>query len=116
MKTLDIENNDLVYENGNLVMATGIDAIKIIMANRLKLWLGEWSLAPNSGVDWLGLMNQSNAVDPVRRIEAALRDAILADSRITKISSMDISFDRSTRTISATIGMITDGEAIEVNI
>ena len=88
----------------------------VIFANRLKLWLGEWSLAPNSGVDWLGLMNQSNAVDPVRRIEAALRDAILADSRITKISSMDISFDRSTRTISATIGMITDGEAIEVKI
>lgn len=116
IKTLNIENNDLVLSSGNLEMITGSEALQILTTNRLKMWLGEWFLAPTSGIDWLGLMNQSNAIDPVKRISAALRDQILSDSRIKKINSMVVEYDRATRKVSATISLKTDSDTIGVTI
>jgi len=116
MRTLNIENNDLVLTAGNLEMVTGSTALQIIITNRLKLWLGEWYLAPDSGIDWLGLMGQSNAIDPVKRITAALRDAILADTRVDKINSMVVEYARATRKVSATISIKANNEKITVTI
>ncbi|EPG74112.1 hypothetical protein LEP1GSC058_3100 [Leptospira fainei serovar Hurstbridge str. BUT 6] len=97
MKTLKVENNDLVYENGRLVQLEGIDALKQILGNRLKLFLGEWFLAPDEGVDWIGLVDQGPFVQS--RFINAVKTALLKEPTVTSITKLDVSFDRATRQV-----------------
>ncbi|PJZ24400.1 hypothetical protein CH352_14430 [Leptospira hartskeerlii] len=109
MKTFKIENNDLVYtesqgsndltpNRGRLVMLEGVDALRQILGNRLKMFLGEWYLAPNEGVDWLSLVDQKIFVRSAFLDE--VRKAILKEPAVTKIVSLDADFDPKTRRVS----------------
>lgn len=109
MKTFKIENNDLVYtesqgpndltpNRGRLVMLEGIDALRQILGNRLKMFLGEWYLAPNEGVDWLSLADQKIFVKSAFLDE--VRKAILKEPSVTRIVSLDADFDPKTRRVS----------------
>ncbi|WP_367898832.1 hypothetical protein AB3N61_06655 [Leptospira sp. WS58.C1] len=108
MKTLKIENNDLVYtksqgandlspNRGRLVMLEGIDALRQILGNRLKMFLGEWYLAPNEGVDWLNLVDQKIFFRP--GFLAEIRQAILKEPAVTNILSLDADFDPKARKV-----------------
>ena len=92
-------NNDFVYDNGRLVTITGVDALTQIIKNRLSIWLGEWFLAEDFGIDYLGLFNQRTFLE--KRFRLIVSGAILADSRVEKITKLDVSFDNSTREITA---------------
>ncbi len=94
-----VENNDFVLESGRLVTLTGVDALTQIIKNRLSIWLGEWFLAENFGIDYIGLFNQRTFLE--KRFRLIVSNAILADSRIEKITKLDVSFDNSTREITA---------------
>lgn len=109
MKTLKIENNDLVYvksqgpndrspNRGRLVMLEGVDALRQILGNRLRLFLGEWDLAPDEGVDWLGLVDQKVFVRSSFLSE--IRKALLKEPAVTRILSLDADFDPETRQVS----------------
>ncbi|PJZ49219.1 hypothetical protein [Leptospira saintgironsiae] len=108
MKTLKVINNDLVYiesegsadtnpNRGRLVMLEGLDALRQILGNRLRMHLGEWYLAPEAGVDWFGLVDEKSFFRP--GFLAAIKKAILGEPAVTKIISLDASFDRKTRTV-----------------
>jgi len=107
MITLKIENNDLVLTNGQLQTVSGIDALVTIINNRIKLWLGEFDLAPTSGIDYLGLFNQKK-IFMEERLRKLIRDAILADTHITKIKSLEVSLDNGTREVTGTFEAETD--------
>jgi len=88
IKTLKVVNNDFSFVDDGLEVLTGADALAQIIGNRLAMWLGEWFATPLSGIDYLGLFNQSTFLEDRARI--IFTNAILADSRITKITKMDI--------------------------
>jgi hypothetical protein len=94
-----VENNDFAYESGRLVRLTGVDALTQIIKNRLSIWLGEWFLAESFGIDYIGLFNQRDFLE--KRFRLIASNAILADSRVEKIIKLDVSFDNSTREITA---------------
>jgi len=95
IKSLKTVNNDFSFVDDGLEVLTGADALAQIIKNRLAMWLGEWFVTPNSGIDYLGLFNQSTFLEDRARI--IFTNSILADSRITKITKMDIELNKSTR-------------------
>jgi len=113
MKTLKVLDRDYVYEAGGLVWLEGVEALAQILRNRIALFLGEWFAAPTAGVDWFTLLEQKRF--PEKRIQKAVRDAIKADSRVTRIIYVTAEFARSTRTVSiefsceTTEGLVTSG-------
>ncbi|EQA45398.1 hypothetical protein LEP1GSC050_3082 [Leptospira broomii serovar Hurstbridge str. 5399] len=100
MRTLKVENNDLVYKNGRLVQLEGIDALEQILGNRLKLFLGEWFLAPAEGVDWIGLVDQGPFLQP--GFINAIKTALLKEPSVTSITKLDANFDRAARQVTIT--------------
>ena len=98
MRTLKLVNNDFELVSGSLTMLEGVEALAQNIQNRLKMWRGEWFAALTSGVDYLTLFDQKLLVQ--QKARKAFRDVILAESRITNLKSMDITFDNATRTMS----------------
>ena len=106
IKTLKVLNNDFVFSGGRLEVLTGIDALAQLTENRLKLWLGEWFLAPNDGIDYLGLFNQRSFLE--KRFSLALRTQVLSDIRIKKIINMNIEVDRGSRQVDVELNLESD--------
>ena len=114
VKTLKVVDNDFVYTNGRLEVLTGLDALAQITENRLKLWLGEWFLSPDAGIDYLGLFNQKFFLE--KRFALVITNQVLADIRIKKIINLEIDLNRSTREISITLNLEADEGTFEVTI
>jgi hypothetical protein len=86
--------------NGKTTILYDADALVQILENKLRTWLGEWFKDETVGVDYLGLFNQKTFLD--QRFALAIRNVLIADPRVSAIESLDVSFDRATRTISCT--------------
>lgn len=114
VKTLKTVSNDFVYTDGRLEVLTGIEALAQITQNRLKLWLGEWFLAPDSGIDYLGIFNQRQFLK--ERFLSVIRQQVLADTRIKKIININAELDGSTREINVTLNLEADEGTFEVVI
>jgi len=99
LSVFKVLNNDFVYEDGRLVTITGVDALAQILKNKISIWLGEWYLAENFGVDYFGLFNQKTFLD--KRFRLIISNILLSDSRVNKIIKLNVSFDNSTREITA---------------
>lgn len=95
MKTIKIENNDFVLTNGQIETIDGAEALQQNLKNRVKLWLGEFEIEPDSGIDYINLLNQDNLLE--ERLRIAIRNAISAEEHILKINKLETTFDRSTR-------------------
>lgn len=98
MRTLKVENNDFVKVDGRFVWVEGIEALKQILKNRIALGLGEWFLAEEEGIDWLGLLNQKIFFE--ERVIAQVKTAIRKEPAVTNIDFISASFSRSDRKIS----------------
>jgi hypothetical protein len=103
VKTLKVTDNDFVLSGGRLETLTGLDALAQLTENRLKLWFGEWFLAPDNGIDYLGLFNNRTFLK--ERYSRAVRRQVLSDSRIKRIITFNVEYDNSSRTISATLNL-----------
>lgn len=118
MRTLKVIDNDYVLENGRLVWVEGIDALAQIIKNRLSLGLGEWFLALEEGVDWLGILNQK--VFFQERLITQLKTAIRKEPSVSNIDFITAEFQRKTRSVSVdfqlrtTEGLLNGTEVIEL--
>ena len=106
IKTLKVVDNDFVYTSGRFTVLTGLDALAQITENRLKLWFGEWFIAPNEGIDYLGLFNQRFFLE--KRFALIIRNQVLEDIRIKKIINMSITTDRKNREINVKLNLQAD--------
>ena len=110
LSVFKVLNNDFVYEDGRLVTITGVDALSQILKNKISVWLGEWYLAENFGVDYLGLFNQKTFLD--KRFRLIISNILLNDSRVKKIIKLNVEFNNSTReitssfTVETTVGLL----------
>jgi hypothetical protein len=97
MRTLATIDQDFKMQNGRFVWLEGIDALKQVLKNRISLGLGEWFLAPNSGVDWLNLVDQKAFLQ--ERFLTAIKRAIRGEPNVKRIDSLTAEFDRDAREV-----------------
>jgi|GEM_PF-2005866 len=116
VRTLKVENNDFVFANNRLTQIGGLDALAQIISNRLKLWLGEWFANEEAGIDYFGLFNQDKNAPIEKRARIIFRAAILADPRIDKILTFNLSFSNSNREMTLDFTAQADGDQVAVSV
>ncbi|HMZ61089.1 MAG TPA: hypothetical protein PL048_20095 [Leptospiraceae bacterium] len=85
MKTVMLEDGDIVLNTGKPVLLADAEALKQRAENRLRLFLGEFSLSPESGVDWFSITAKKY---PEKDIEKAVRKELLKDTEILSVDSV----------------------------
>lgn len=98
LQVIKLSGNDISIVSGQTEVLTDADALAQILNNKIMLWLGEWALDTTQGVDWLGLFNQKTFLK--QRFVYMLKKILIADTRVERITTLDIGYDRETREIS----------------
>ena len=80
-----LEDGDIVLNTGKPVLLADAEALKQRAENRLRLFLGEFSLSPESGVDWFSITAKKY---PEKDIEKAVRKELLKDTEILSVDSV----------------------------
>lgn len=100
---VDDENpveGDLRLVDGQLVLVTGIDAIRQELTVRLRWFRGEWFLDRRTGVPWFeSILGQKTALSLIERI---LRRAILATPGVESITRFVLERDNVERSLALT--------------
>lgn len=104
-------NWDLVVSDRDLATVTSGDAIAQHLAQRLKMWMGEWFRDLREGVPYLQQVLIKNA-DPVV-LDSIFKSTIINTPGLVELTTFDISIDSRTRELKLTFGAINeDGEQI----
>lgn len=98
-------DNDLVIVNGDLAFVTGADAVAQGIRIAIQMFNGEWFANLDVGIRYLEndhvtasqalLAEKFNAV----KARAEFRREILAVDGVAEITSLDVTFDRTSRTL-----------------
>lgn len=106
--------NDLVFEQGDLVLVTDLAYVQQRLRIRLDFAQGEWFLDTSVGVPYKEQILVRNP--NLQVISAILRDRILSMPEIIRLTSFDLSFDNPTGVLRLTFTCVTPfGEAIAVS-
>lgn len=89
---------DLLLVDGQIVLVTGIDAIRQDVLVRLRTFRGEWFLDRRIGVPWFQKILGHKVGLPA--VERVLRAAILATPGVEAITELALDFDPATRSLS----------------
>jgi hypothetical protein len=105
LKTLKLFENDIVITDGVTEVLYDEEALAQILANKIKLWKGEWLIDVTQGIDYLGILNSKIFFKD--RFFKAIRQILLADTRVTKVIALDVTFDRDTATLTGNFSVNT---------
>jgi hypothetical protein len=114
---LDETTHDLMLVNGNLVIASGDDAVRQAVLCRLLLFKGEWFMNEDIGIPYLGKTNDDRTSilgqkNPnMNMIKEVFRQAILNSPGIATVESISASLDRSTRLLTISFVAVQDSGA-----
>ena len=94
MKTLKIKDNDLVIENGDLIMVEGKDEViqsseRILTTNK-----DEFFLDIVLGLDYRQIQGKGKDKESIR---FAILEALNQDNRVLEVEFVNVSIDRKTR-------------------
>lgn len=104
---IDQTTNDLIFADGNLVMARDALAVGQHARQRLSTFDGEWFLDTTVGVPWLNQI-LGKRYDPALA-ESVVKASLLATDGVTEITSFSVSFGRATRGLSIrSVNVLTD--------
>lgn len=94
---IDQDTHDLVLTGGDLVLVADGAAIRQEADIRLQFLLGEWFLDISAGLPFFqNILVKSPNLSAIRSI---FHDEILAVDGITTVKTLDLDFNRSTRTL-----------------
>lgn len=107
------QSNDLVIQNGDLVLVHNDSAIRQAVQQNLQTFLGEWFLDTTQGVPWLqSILVQHPNLDV---IQSVLQEAILSTPGILSLTAFNFSFDNGKRTLTIQFQAIsTNGQTIDL--
>lgn len=118
-------DGDIVFDNGDLPFASGIDGVVQDIKFRLQMIRGEWEFDLDEGIPWF----ENDSVDEreaiigskfdQRRVEAELRKGIVGSDDVVSILSFTVKFDRKERRLSCSFQVRTtfgDSDLEEVNL
>ena len=92
---IDDQSKDLVLSNGDLVLNSGIVAVKQFLEARLGFFKGEWFLDLDSGVPYYEEVLKKNP-DPIV-LDGIFKDTILSTPGIIGLDSFSMELDTNTR-------------------
>jgi hypothetical protein len=103
MKTLPIENGDLVLDGaGNLAVVTGAEGLRQKIVSRLQLYQGDWFLEVDAGVPYvqsiLGRAQENK--DLTGAIAQIISSEILKEPEVLSIIKSEAIFDETSRAYS----------------
>lgn len=112
---LDPDTHDLYLFGGDLSLVRDAAAIRQEVDNRLRFFLGEWFLDITVGVPYLQTILVKNP--NLAAIRTVLRDEILRTVGISSLTTLDLEYDPSERTLLVTWSATTDlGELVESEV
>ena len=111
MKTIAMENGDIALSGGSCTTLSGAYAARQRLVNSLCLDRGSWFLGPDAGISWFDIYNNKSASE--RMVRAGVTRVLKGDVEVTAVNSIDISFDRGTRTIQVDFSVNTIHGVIE---
>lgn len=112
----DPVTGELLIEDGDLVMVSGLDSIRQDVAERLAYVRGDWFL-DREDPEAVPLFDSVLVARPnVETIAGVYRKAILATPGVTGIQSLAVDIDRRARTAAITFRADTDYGALEASL
>lgn len=106
--SLDTLTADLIIQNGDLVLNSGLEAIRQNLQSRLSFFLGEWFLDVDAGVPYYQDVLKKNP-DPVI-LDGVFKDAILGTPGVIGLDEFDMQMDTALRQLKLTFrARTTDG-------
>lgn len=99
------DSHDIVFDQYDLALVTGQEALRQRIKQRLLLFRGEWFLDIDAGVPYF----EDVFIKQPRRniLESAFKREILADPEVTRLSAFDLGFvDERTLTLNFTVQTI----------
>lgn len=89
-------DGDLVFESGNLVLISGVEATAQRLRGKMSTFLGDWYLDKRVGFPFFRdvLIKRPD----VRLVLAMVREVILSDPGVTEIVTLNFDFDTPERT------------------
>lgn len=109
---MDINTNDIVLQNGDILMIDNAERCAQQIAITLRFWLGEWFLNTTEGVPYLEyiLVKQPN----MAHIRQVLTEQIQSVEGVKSVTDMELTFDQRERhllveyTADTDYGLVTD--------
>ena len=115
MPGLKTVNDDLVFENNELVLVDGLDLVEQLLRQRLQTFLGEWFLDTSLGLPYFQdiLVKNPNA----NVVTSLLKDAILNTPGVIELVSFTPDFDSVNRSLNLSFSVrANDGEITITNL
>lgn len=96
------DDNDLVFENGDLVFSKGLDAIVQQCRIAMQMFQGEWFLNLDAGLPyWESILGQKPSV-AIQAAQIFVRRELELIDGVVDILKLDVSYTRETRVLSVT--------------
>ena len=94
---MDINTNDIVLQNGDILMIDNAERCAQQIAITLRFWLGEWFLNTTDGVPYLEyiLVKQPN----MAHIRQILTEQIQSVEGVKAVTDMELTFDQRERSL-----------------
>jgi hypothetical protein len=103
----DDTNNDIVIENNNIAFVAGLEEIRQLHLERLRLFKGEWFLDLQKGVPYFqSILGKGNRIEDIATI---FKNEILSIPGTRSLSKFDLDFDASTRNLTLDYTAVTEG-------
>lgn len=108
------DNNDLVFENNQLVLVDGADFVKQLLKQRLQTFIGEWFLDTSLGIPYFQeiLKKQVN----INAVSNIFKNEILNTPGVIEMETFELDFTEGTRHLSLTFSVRTQTGSITINI
>jgi len=95
---LDDSGDIEIGTDGDLILVTGLDAIRQDLETRLKFFRGEWDLDTRLGIPYFDeILIKAPDLNVVRSL---FRDAILSTAGVLRLTRLDLDYEGTTRTLS----------------
>lgn len=105
------QNYDMTFGQGLQNFATGGESVRICVASRIRVLLGEWFLDTGIGLPYMQKIITKPA-DP-DYTAAAIKACILATDEVTAINDFSYEYDKASRLMSVSCSVSTSFDTIE---
>ena len=94
---MNINTNDLVLENGDLLLIDDAERVAQQILISLRFWAGEWFLNTTHGVPYLEYILVKNP--NLAHVQQVLTETIEGVTGVQSVTSMSVNFDRRGRAL-----------------
>lgn len=103
MKTFKLENGDRIITGGSATIISGGDCLAQRLKNAIRLDKGSWFLDTDKGIEWMDILGNKSVSE--RAIYTRIRNILNNDDEVSSINSIEITADRSERSMSVTFSV-----------